>query len=113
MASVTIEYGLEVPLTIGSSSVFQTVMNIFSKKSTEPEVSTDPEFNAMMDEFYIAYGIKQAPKKKKNVSFFQDVPYKHSDRTGEVFEGPVTSQLTYEKEKGEDTLVFVNPEYSA
>ena len=49
-------------------------------------------------------------KKKKSVSFFADVPYKHSERTGEVFEGPVTSQLTFEKERGEDAPVFVNPE---
>lgn len=49
-------------------------------------------------------------KEKKSVSFFKDVPYKHSARTGEVFEGPVTSQLTFEKERGEDAPVFVNPE---
>lgn len=48
---------------------------------------------------------------KKSVSFFVDVPYKHSAE-GEIFEGPVTSQLTFEKELGEDVLVFVNPESS-
>jgi hypothetical protein len=51
-----------------------------------------------------------AKKKKKSVSFFADVPYKHSERTGEIFEGPVTSQLTFEKERGEDGPVYVNPE---
>ena len=112
MASVVTEYGLEVPLAAGSSSVFQTVINIFSKKSVDHGVSTDPEFNAMMDEIYIEHGIKQAPKKKKNVSFLEDVPYKHSERTGEIFEGPVSSQLHFEKEAGEDRLVFVNPERS-
>jgi hypothetical protein len=49
-------------------------------------------------------------KGKKGVSFFMDVPFKHSERTGEVFEGPVSSQLTFEKDKWEDGPVFVNPE---
>ena len=48
--------------------------------------------------------------KKKSVKFFQDVPYKHSKKTGEIFEGPISSQKTYEKEMGEHMLVFVNPE---
>ncbi len=52
-------------------------------------------------------------QKKKSVSFFQDVPYKHSEETGEVFEGPISSHKTYEKEAGEHLPVFVNPELSA
>lgn len=52
-------------------------------------------------------------KKKKSVSFFQDVPYKHSEKTGEIFEGPISSHTTYENETGEHLPVFVNPELSA
>ena len=55
-------------------------------------------------------GVPAKKEKKKSVSFFADVPYKHSERTGEIFEGPVTSQLTFEKERGEDGPVYVNPE---
>jgi hypothetical protein len=51
-----------------------------------------------------------APRRNKgNVRWFTDIPYKHNE-AGEVFEGPVSSQLTYQKEPGEDKPVFVNPE---
>jgi hypothetical protein len=71
------------------------------------------EQDALYPEDHILHWNEVPKKKKKNVSFFQDVPYKHSERTGEVFEGPVTSQLTFEKDRGEDKMVFVNPECSA
>lgn len=102
---------LEVPQP---ASPFQKLMDLLFKKRTDPEVSTDPEFNAMIEELFITYSVVSTPKKKKakkSVSFLVDVPYKHS-ASGEVFEGPIWSQLTFEKEKGEDKEVFVNPERS-
>lgn len=56
--------------------------------------------------------VEKKQKPKKSVSFLVDVPYKHSAE-GEVFEGPISSQLTFEKEPGEEKEVFVNPERSA
>ena len=59
-------------------------------------------------------GLPEEPEaekpKKKSVSWHPDGPYKEKD--GEVIEGPVWSQLTFEKEAGEDKEVFVNPERS-
>ena len=56
----------------------------------------------------LVFGAKKKKRKNKGVRWFVDVPYKHSEKTGEVFEGPISSQKTYEKEEDEEQLVFVN-----
>lgn len=57
----------------------------------------------------LVFGHKEKKRNNKGVSWFVDVPYKHDEKTGEVFEGPISSQLTYEKVASEKELVFVNP----
>lgn len=116
MATTIHEHGLEVPAAGGSfmSTGFNVLTNpesplwddwvVIREKTAlskisqlfrkDTEVQMDPDVFAGLS-FLMDKPVK--PKKpKKTVTWFVDVPYK--EKWGEVFEGPVTSQLTFDKD---------------
>lgn len=71
-----------------SSSIQKTLLNTFENQAEK--MLHRKESDMMWGE------VPAKKKKKKSITFFPDVQYKHDMETDEIIKGPVSSSLTYD-----------------